>query len=52
MRPEKVEPQLRVPLQPHPLDRVQDLLEEALTGTSPRSKNSIIKEALHLLGEI
>lgn len=52
MGPERVEPQLTAQQQPHPLDRIDDLLEEMLTGTSLRSKNTIIKEALKLLREI
>jgi len=31
------------------LMRVKEILEEALSGTSPKSKNSLIKDALKLL---
>ena len=32
--------------------RIQKLIEEALSGTSPRSKNTILREALKLVEEL
>ncbi|KKN68780.1 hypothetical protein LCGC14_0448000 [marine sediment metagenome] len=33
-------------------ERIEDLLKEALSGTSARSKNTIIIEALTLVGDL
>ncbi len=33
-------------------DRIENLLKEALSGTSARSKNTIITEALTLVGDL
>jgi len=33
-------------------ERIQKLIEEALSGTSPRSKNTILREMLRLVGEL
>ena len=33
-------------------DRIENLLKEALSGISPRSKNTIITEALELVGDL
>jgi hypothetical protein len=35
-----------------PKDRLRDLLEEALSGSSARSKKTIIKEALKVVNEL
>lgn len=33
-------------------DRIENLLKEALTGQAARSKNTIIREALTLVGDL
>lgn len=33
-------------------ERIEDLLNEALSGVSARSKNTIIREALELMGDL
>ena len=33
-------------------ERIADLIKEALSGTSPRSKRTILTEALGLIGDL
>ena len=33
-------------------ERIEDLIKEAMSGTSARSKNTILTEALELVGDL